>query len=326
MTSTSTTISAVVRFVICDPAPASWLEARGTGPGPLDRITGAARRSRGTTGRVGPGAIPLCARSFSADRTRASWTFRDRGNPYTKRFDGRYVNTTVVAAHAAMLVTRVGGWACAFPIEHVVEIMRPLPVEPIGRSTDPASALLDGLAVIRGAAVPVIDARRLLGVPGAGATRFVVVRAAGRMLALAVDAVIEVARVAPEILGQRPPLLSVAGHSWVAAIATRDASLLVVLDAARLLSEDTWRATEPADGAPETARELTRQADRPVDPEVPRQVDPEVDRRADRPVDPEVPRQADPEAERAIDPEADRPVDPEVAQEIGPEAAREVDP
>jgi light-regulated signal transduction histidine kinase (bacteriophytochrome) len=91
----------------------------------------------------------------------------------------------------AVLVTRVGGVACAFPIAHVVETMRPLPIEPIGGS-DSALALVDGLAMVRGAPIPVIDARRLLGIPGAPATRFVIVRAAERRVALVVDAVIDI--------------------------------------------------------------------------------------------------------------------------------------
>src|SRR5215467_14541310 len=64
---------------------------------------------------------------------------------------------------AAILVTRVGGLACAFLIEHVVETMRPMPIEPVGGSDDDALAAVDGLAMIRGLPVPVVDARKLLG-------------------------------------------------------------------------------------------------------------------------------------------------------------------
>src|SRR5262245_32591885 len=107
----------------------------------------------------------------------------------------------------AMLVTRVGGVACALPIAHVIETTRPLPIEAIGRTggagggtNDQALAVVDGLAMIRGEPVPVVDARRLLGVAGGEATRFVVVRAAQRRVALAVDAVLDVRRIAAEAL------------------------------------------------------------------------------------------------------------------------------
>jgi purine-binding chemotaxis protein CheW len=145
-----------------------------------------------------------------------------------------------------MLVTRVGGLACAFPIQHVIETMRPLPVEPIGRSGDEGLAVIDGVAMIRGAAVPVVDARRLLGVPGERAARFVIVRAAERRVAVAVDAVIAVVRIELAALAGLPPLLGGAHRDCIAAIGTRDAGLLAVLDAARLLPAASWLAIERA--------------------------------------------------------------------------------
>jgi purine-binding chemotaxis protein CheW len=147
----------------------------------------------------------------------------------------------------AMLVTRVGGVACALPIAHVVETTRPLPVEPIGAG-DAALALVDGLAMIRGEPVPVVDARRLLGVPGAAATRFVIVRAAQRRVALAVDAVLEVRRIEAGELPGLPPLLGGARRDLVTAIGALDAELLVVLDSARILPEDSWRAIDARTG------------------------------------------------------------------------------
>jgi purine-binding chemotaxis protein CheW len=145
----------------------------------------------------------------------------------------------------AMLVTRVGGVACALPIAHVVETTRPLPVETIG-ADDGALALVDGLAMIRGEPVPVVDARRLLGVSGAAATRFVVVRAAQRRVALAVDAVLDVRRIETAALSALPPLLGGARRDLVTAIGALDAELLVVLDAARVLPDDSWRVIDEA--------------------------------------------------------------------------------
>lgn len=148
-----------------------------------------------------------------------------------------------------MLVTRVGGFACALPIAHVIETMRPLPVEPIGSASDGALALVDGVAMIRGAAVPVVDVRKLLGVPGAAATRFVIVRAAERRVALAVDAVLEVRRIEAAALPSLPPLLRSAQRELISAIGALDNELLVVLDSARVLPDDSWRAIDLG-GAP----------------------------------------------------------------------------
>jgi purine-binding chemotaxis protein CheW len=148
----------------------------------------------------------------------------------------------------AMLVTRVGSVACGFPIAHVVETTRPLPVEPIGAGGAGDLALVDGLAMIRGEPVPVVDARRLLGVAGAAATRFVVVRAADRRVALAVDAVLDVRRIDTAALPGLPPLLGGARRDLVTAIGALDAELLVVLDSARVLPEDSWRALAACGG------------------------------------------------------------------------------
>jgi purine-binding chemotaxis protein CheW len=149
----------------------------------------------------------------------------------------------MVATQGVMLVTRVGGIACALPIEHVVETMRPLPVEPIGKSPDEALASVEGLAMIRGAPVPVVDARRLLGVTGAHTARFVIVRSAERRIALVVDAVLDVRRIELDRFSRLPPLLGSANRG-ISAIGACDAGLLVVLESARVLSEHTWRAIE----------------------------------------------------------------------------------
>jgi purine-binding chemotaxis protein CheW len=148
-----------------------------------------------------------------------------------------------------MLVTRLGSTACAFLIEHVIEIMRPLPVEPLatpsagpdGGPVDPALAMIDGLAMIRGIPVPVIDVRKLLGITGGRATRVVVVRVADRQLGVLVDDVIGVEHIDQARLSPLPALLRGTHRDSVSAIGTRDAALLVVLDAARILPEDCWR-------------------------------------------------------------------------------------
>jgi purine-binding chemotaxis protein CheW len=149
-----------------------------------------------------------------------------------------------------MLVTRVGRLACAFPIEHVIEIMRPLPVAQIARpSGDPALAMIEGLAMIRGVPVPVIDVRTLLGATAGRAARVVVVRVRDRQLAMLVDEVFGVQHIGPEQLCRLPPLLGGANRDSLSAIGARDAALVVVLDSARVVSDDSWRAIDTALGA-----------------------------------------------------------------------------
>jgi purine-binding chemotaxis protein CheW len=116
-------------------------------------------------------------------------------------------------------------------LQHVGEAMRALPIEPI---PDMPPCVL-GVAMVRGAATPVLDLARLIGA-GEGAGRyFVSLRIGERQAALAVDAVVGVASLGADALAQTPPLLAGDGEAAIAAIAVRDTALTLVLRAARLL-------------------------------------------------------------------------------------------
>ncbi len=93
--------------------------------------------------------------------------------------------------------------------------------------------------MIRGEPTPVIDTARLIGATatsGSRPSRLVLVRAGARRVALELDAVIDVraarGRAARTAL---PPLLRGSTPDVVAALATADAQLLVVLEASHLL-------------------------------------------------------------------------------------------
>jgi purine-binding chemotaxis protein CheW len=151
-----------------------------------------------------------------------------------------------------MLVTRVGGIACALPTAHVVEIMRPLPIERVAEIA-PAVSFLLGVAIVRGSPIPVLDAAPLLGHSAGERTRFVVLRTGvmgaadpdRKRLALLVDAVVGVRPFQPSALAQLPPLLRDASREVVASIGTLDDGLLVVLNAGRLLPPAAWGALRP---------------------------------------------------------------------------------
>jgi purine-binding chemotaxis protein CheW len=131
----------------------------------------------------------------------------------------------------AMLLCRVSGRACALPLAHVVETMRPLFIE----SFAGAPSFVLGLSRIRGEHVPVIDLGRLLGSPDeASASRFVLLRVGSRCVAARVGAVLGVGALQDDAALALPPLLREADGP-VAALAARDAELLLVLKAARLL-------------------------------------------------------------------------------------------
>src|ERR1039458_10836110 len=97
------------------------------------------------------------------------------------------------------LLTRAGDRCCALNLLHVVEIMRPLPVDEVAHMP----AFVRGLSIIRGAPTPVVSLAALLADSGGPPTRFVVVRAGEGQVALAVDAVVRVFELDPATLRDR---------------------------------------------------------------------------------------------------------------------------
>jgi purine-binding chemotaxis protein CheW len=141
------------------------------------------------------------------------------------------------------LICRVLDRICALPLPHVIETMRPLPVQPIAG----APASVKGVAIIRGAPVPVVDLAWVLAGTESQSTRFVTIDADGRRVALAVDSVIGPRMIPRGALHDLPPLLRDANADAIAAIGSLDSDLLVVLGSGRLVPEAVWSALE-ADG------------------------------------------------------------------------------
>ena len=143
---------------------------------------------------------------------------------------------------AAFLVCNVGTRLCGVPIEHVVEIMRPLPLEPLAH----LASFVAGVSLIRGCPTPVLDAGRLLGSgdQARASQRYVTVRFESRQAALAVDAVRGVRQIARSRLAELPPLLREPGNELVLALGTLDRELMVVLERSRLLPEAVWEALD----------------------------------------------------------------------------------
>jgi purine-binding chemotaxis protein CheW len=134
------------------------------------------------------------------------------------------------------LLCRTGAGLCALPLDHVVEIMRLLPIEPAA-SPPP---YIRGLSIIRGQAVPVVDLGILLGEPSSSAARLVAVRVGSRPVALAVAAVLGVQAIDESLLGELPPLLRDAASDAIGAIGTLDAELLFLLRMGRLVPDSLF--------------------------------------------------------------------------------------
>lgn len=143
---------------------------------------------------------------------------------------------------APLLLVRSGARLCAFPVRHVVETMRPLPVEPAGQA--PAAFIL-GLTVIRGAPVPVVKLAALLGDGDSpAASRYVTLRVGERRVALAVEEVLDLRELDASAFEEMPPLLREGAGGAVEAVGALDSQLLLVLRAARLIPEEVWQALE----------------------------------------------------------------------------------
>lgn len=119
----------------------------------------------------------------------------------------------------------------ALPVSHVLEVLRPLQVEPVPGTPE----VVSGMSIIRGEPTPVLNLRRLVGAPPAPSSRVLVVRADGRRVALEVDAVIGAERIARGTLEGSPPLVSRAVAEALEAVSSLDGRLLLLLSAAKLV-------------------------------------------------------------------------------------------
>jgi purine-binding chemotaxis protein CheW len=147
-----------------------------------------------------------------------------------------------------VLVVMVGARACAFPLHHVAETLRPLPIKPVAGTP----GFVCGVSVIRGTPTPVVDLKALLensdNSPSYG--RFVTLKLDDRRLAIGVDSVVGLRHLDSAQLGELPPLLRDVSADLIESFGTRDAQLLLVLRAARIVPDEVWTTLAAADTAP----------------------------------------------------------------------------
>jgi len=149
--------------------------------------------------------------------------------------------TVIVSSGSGALVVGVQTRACAIPLIHVIETMRPLPVEPIAGTP----SFVQGISLIRGLPTPVIDLGILLGTSACIGSRYVTLRLNRRQVALSVESVIGVRELDAATLAELPPLLHSASHGIIDAIGTLDAQVLLVLKSGWELPDKVLRAIAP---------------------------------------------------------------------------------
>jgi purine-binding chemotaxis protein CheW len=145
---------------------------------------------------------------------------------------------TSQADRGASLLVVAGSRTYAIPIAHVVETMRPLPIETIAG----VPSFVLGLSVVRGTPVPVVDLEAVVGAGRARSiARFVALKLGQRSVALAVGAVVGMRELGEARMTEMPPLLREAETDVIDAIGVLDRELLLVLRASRLLPDEVWR-------------------------------------------------------------------------------------
>ena len=120
--------------------------------------------------------------------------------------------------------------------------MRPLPV----RILAGLPPFILGLAVVRGTAIPVIDAHRLLVGSEAPApfSRFVTLKLGVRRASLAVGEIVGIREIDRSLWQCLPPLLRDASSELVKAIGRLESELLLLLDTGRVVPESVWSSLD----------------------------------------------------------------------------------
>ncbi len=146
----------------------------------------------------------------------------------------------------SFVVVGTGSRVCGFPVAHVVETMRPLPLTPFIGSPE----FVKGVAVIRGQATPVVDLGALLGGRDTDAARrYLTLRLDRGHLALAVEEVLGIRNLPGSVFHALPPLLGGLEDALVERLGVLDSKLLLVLRASRILPAEAWQHVMP-EGAP----------------------------------------------------------------------------
>ncbi len=134
-----------------------------------------------------------------------------------------------------VVVFRVGGQEFAFNVFHVQRILRYEKPSPLPK----APAFLEGVLQIQGAVVPVIDLRKrfeLGDAPQREETRTMVLEAEGVVVAVVVDAVVEVLRVAADAVTASPSVVRGLAAEYIQGIISLGSRTVILLQTGRLVT------------------------------------------------------------------------------------------
>jgi len=148
-----------------------------------------------------------------------------------------------------VVVFRVGGQEFAFNVFHVQRILRWEQPAPLPR----APAFLEGILQVQGAVVPVIDLRKRFELSDAKIreeTRLMVIESEDVRVAVIVDAVLEVRRVATDAVTPPPAVVRGLAAEYIQGIIAVPARTIVLLQTAKLLTSSERIALEQTHAEP----------------------------------------------------------------------------
>jgi len=139
------------------------------------------------------------------------------------------------ATRLAVVLVRSGNLFCALPLASVIETLRSPPVTSIAGAPE----WVQGVAVIRGAMVVVVDLGTMLGAGLADLSRarVITLRVGARVVGLAVESTVGVREFDQSMLSEVPPMLLQARPEVLTAIGLLDGELMLVLDGSRIITE-----------------------------------------------------------------------------------------
>ena len=146
-----------------------------------------------------------------------------------------------------LVAFRVGSQEFALEILQVERILRYERPAPLPRSPD----FLEGVVTYDGIPVPVVDLRQRLELPAPidEQTRLMVLALEDQRVAVIVDEVREVLRVDSTTIIAPPPIVRGLAAAYIAGLVTRGERMLILLQAARLLSSTERLALAEAGAA-----------------------------------------------------------------------------
>jgi purine-binding chemotaxis protein CheW len=142
-----------------------------------------------------------------------------------------------------LIVFRLAGEEFAIPIGDVREIIRSGPVTPVPG----ARASVKGIINVRGEIAAVVDLRIRFGLPSnqEPEPKHLVITSQGKnLLALMVDEVAEVLRIGPNEIMNPPEIAGKIEPGCVAGVVTRGGRLIVLLDLAKTLADESLAVAE----------------------------------------------------------------------------------